>query len=136
MGFFSSLLGIGRGKKSKIGQSGQSDTSKPFHTHSGSSGNKNTSATAAGTSATPSTQTYEPRSDGGQQKPVFMGKGQVDKFSSFTDPSSVDRSGGAAPKPDDSISLDPVGIETAMNPPMAVPVPPDVDKQGVQSLYS
>ena len=134
MGFFSSLLGIGRGKKSKIGQSGQSDTSKPFHTHSGSSGSENASAKAVGTSATSNTQTYEPRSGGGQQKPVFMGKEQTEKFESLTDPSNIDRSGRAAPRPDD---LDNVGIEPAMNPPMGVPVQNDLDKEGtMNSLYS
>ena len=133
MGF---LAGIAAGlatRKGK-GKSGQQDTSKPFHTHSSSSGSENASAKAVGTSATSSTQTYEPRSDGGQQKPVFMGKGQTEKFESLTDPSNIDRSGRAAPRPDD---LDNVGIEPAMNPPMGVPVENDLDKEGtMNSLYS
>ena len=79
------------------------------------------------------TQTYEPRPDGGQQAPIFMGKGQTEKFSSLTDPSSVDRGGRTVSQPK---GIDPVGIEPAMNPPMGVPVPPDIDKQGVSGLYS
>jgi len=81
------------------------------------------------------TQTYDPRPDGGQQAPIFMGKGQTEKFSSLTDPSSVDRGGRTISQPKGS---DPfaVGIEPAMNPPMGVPVPPDIDKQGVSGLYS
>ena len=62
--------------------------------------------------------------------PSFMGKGQVDSFSSLTDPLGVDRSGRAI----SSQELDPVGIETAMNPPLATPVQ-DVDEIGVNSLY-
>ena len=33
-------------------------------------------------------------------------------------------------------SLDPVGIKPAMNPPIGVPIPPDIDEQGINSLYS
>ena len=66
----------------------------------------------------------------------FIGKGQVDQFSNLTDPSSVDRGGRTVARPDDSSSLDPVGIATAMNPPMAVPTTPNIDEEGVQSLYS
>ena len=108
----------------------QSDTSNPGHTH-GSESKEKRNAAEAQRSNSESVDIGSVSNLGN-----FMGKGQVDKFSSFTDPSSIDRSGRAAPRPDDPISLDPVGIATAMNPPMAVPIPPDVDKQGVQSLYS
>ena len=117
------------GKKSKSG--GQSDTSKPFHTHSSESKNQTAGAAPA---PVEKPQTYEPRSDGsGQQAPVFMGKNQTEKFSSLTDTSSVDRGGRTISRPDET---DPVGIEPAMNPPMGVPVPPDINQQGVKSLYS
>jgi len=62
--------------------------------------------------------------------PSFMGKGQVENFSSLTAPESVDRSGRAV----SSQELDPVGIKPAMNPPLATPI--DIDQQGVNSLYS
>ena len=62
--------------------------------------------------------------------PSFMGKGQVENFSSLTTPESVDRSGRAV----SSQELDPVGIKPAMNPPLATPI--DIDQQGVNSLYS
>jgi len=133
IGAISGLLGGNKmknllGKALGIKNDRQADTSNPGHTH-GSKEKRN--AAEAQRSNSESVDIGSVSNLGS-----FMGKGQVDKFSSFTDPSSVDRSGKAAPKPDDSISLDPVGIETAMNPPMAVPVPPDIDKQGVQSLYS
>tara|TARA_R110002060_G_scaffold68968_1_gene77669 strand:- start:190 stop:441 length:252 start_codon:yes stop_codon:yes gene_type:complete len=62
----------------------------------------------------------------------FMGKNQIDSFKSLTDPLGIDRSGRAV-SPD---KLDPVGIKTAMNPPMAVPTLPNIDDEGVNSLYS
>ena len=135
IGAISSLLGGNKmknllGKALKIKNDRQADTSNPGHTH-GSESKEKRNAAEVQRSNSESVDIGSVSNLGN-----FMGKGQVDKFSSFTDPSSVDRSGKAAPKPDDSISLDPVGIETAMNPPMAVPVPPDIDKQGVQSLYS
>ena len=64
--------------------------------------------------------------------PSFMGKNESEKFSTFTDTSSVDRKGRVM-TPD---SLDPVGIKPAMNPPIGVPIPPDIDEQGINSLYS
>ena len=64
--------------------------------------------------------------------PSFMGKNQVENFKSLTDPFGTDRSGRAI-SPD---KLDPVGIEPAMNPPMAVPTSPNIDDEGVNSLYS
>jgi len=128
MGLFGAITSSLFGKKAK---GGQSDTSKPFHTHSGESKKQNAGAAPA---PVEKPQTYEPRSDGsGQQKPVFMGKGQTEKFSSLTDPSSVDRGGRTISQPE---GIDPVGIEPAMNPPMGVPVPPDINQQGVKSLYS
>ena len=62
-----------------------------------------------------------------------MGKNQVDGFKTLNDPLSVDRGGRTVPKQDE---LDNVGIEPAMNPPMAVPTPPNIDDEGVNSLYS
>ena len=47
-----------------------------------------------------------------------MGKNQLNTFSTLTSPESVDRGG----KTISSSSLDPVGIKTAMNPPLAVPI--------------
>ena len=66
--------------------------------------------------------------------PSFMGKGQVDQFSSLTDPLSVDRGGRTIAREDNSTSLDPVGIKPAMNPPLATPTD-NIDEQGVNSLY-
>ena len=61
----------------------------------------------------------------------FMGGRQQESFKALTNPKAeLDRSGRAI-SPD---SLDPVGIEPAMNPPMATPT--DIDQQGVNSLYS
>ena len=133
IGAISSLLGGNKmknllGKALEIKNDRQADTSNPGHTH-GSKEKRN--AAEAQRSNSESVDIGSVSNLGS-----FMGKGQVDKFSSFIDPSSIDRSGRAAPRPDDSISLDPVGIKPAMNPPMAVPVPPNVDNQGVQSLYS
>ena len=68
-----------------------------------------------------------------KKQPSFMGKNQVDGFKTLNDPLSVDRGGRTVPKPDE---LDNVGIEPAMNPPMAVPTPPNIDDEGVNSLYS
>ena len=68
MGLFGALAGaIGRKNKG-----GQSDTSKPFHTHASKSNNQ-----TAGVGQTPveKPQTYEPRSDGsGQQAPRSGGR--------------------------------------------------------------
>ena len=103
------------------------DTSKPGHTHDGDS---------SGGKQEIQNQTYEPLSDGsGQQSPTFMGKNEVDSFSSLTDPSSVDRSGrtvltGGRPETD-------LNVPTPPAPELGqVPVPiPGVDETGVQSLY-
>tara|TARA_R110002124_G_scaffold2924_1_gene20157 strand:- start:228 stop:605 length:378 start_codon:yes stop_codon:yes gene_type:complete len=103
------------------------DTSKPGHTHGGDS---------SGGKQEIQNQTYEPLSDGsGQQSPTFMGKNEVDSFSSLTDPSSVDRSGrtvltGGRPETD-------LNVPTPPAPELGqVPVPiPGVDETGVQSLY-
>tara|TARA_R110002094_G_scaffold169855_1_gene152107 strand:+ start:134 stop:520 length:387 start_codon:yes stop_codon:yes gene_type:complete len=106
------------------------DTSKPGHTHGGDS---------SGGKQEIQNQTYEPLSDGsGQQSPTFMGKNEVDSFSSLTDPSSVDRSGrtiltGGRPETGDPI----LNVPTPPAPELGqVPVPiPGVDETGVQSLY-
>jgi hypothetical protein len=122
--------------KAVKGKSGQSDTSKPFHTHSSES--KNQTAGAVPPPLSPTPQTYEPRLDGsGQQAPIFMGAKQVDSFQNISpDPLSVDRGGRTVPRPD--------GMEPELNLPAPpapelgqVPVPPpDIDQQGVKSLYS
>ena len=62
--------------------------------------------------------------------PSFMGKNQIENFSNLTKPENVNRGGRAV----DSSALDPVGIEPAMNPPLATPI--DIDEQGINSLYS
>ena len=106
------------------------DTSNPGHTHGGDS---------SGGKQEIQNQTYEPLSDGsGQQSPTFMGKNEVDSFSSLTDPSSVDRSGrtvlpGGRPETGDPI----LNVPTPPAPELGqVPVPiPGVDETGVQSLY-
>ena len=111
-------------------KSQQQDTSNPGHTHGGDS---------SGGKQEIQNQTYEPLSDGsGQQSPTFMGKNEVDSFSSLTDPSSVDRSGrtvlpGGRPETGDPI----LNVPTPPAPELGqVPVPiPGVDETGVQSLY-
>ena len=116
---------IGKGNKG-----GQSDTSKPFHTHDGDSLSGG-GTTTTGTTKELGDSRFDPiKGDVPRQDPSFMGKGQVDSFSSLTDPLGVDRSGRAI----SSQELDPVGIETAVNPPLATPVQ-DVDEIGVNSLY-
>ena len=110
------------GGKSK--NSPQQDTSKPFHTHS--SGNKNSNS--GGGNMGP--KGGDSRFDLGDKNDSFMGKDQVDSFSALTTPDSIDRGGRAV----DPSALDPVGIEPAMNPPLATPI--DIDKQGINSLYS
>jgi hypothetical protein len=118
MGLFGSIGRAIFGGGSK--KSPQQDTSKPFHTHGDNTAVGSGSEGIAGAI----------RGDVPRQDPSFMGKGQVDSFSSLTDPLGVDRSGRAI----SSQELDPVGIETAMNPPLATPVQ-DVDEIGVNSLY-
>ena len=106
------------------------DTSKPGHTHGGDS---------SGGKQEIQNQTNEPLSDGsGQQSPTFIGKNEVDSFSSLTDPSSVDRSGrtvlpGGRPETGNPI----LNVPTPPAPELGqVPVPiPGVDETGVQSLY-
>jgi len=133
MGLFGGIFGAAVGALKGKSKGGQQDTSKPFHVHSSSAG-KN--ATAASAGATPSKQTYEPRSDGsGTQDPTFMGKGQTEKFASLTDTSSVDRGGRSVSRKDEERNV--MDIEPAMNPPMGVPVQNDLDKEGtMNSLYS
>ena len=135
MGFFGAIGAIGAALGGKSKNSSQSDTSKPFHTHGGDS------PSGGGTATASQNQTYEPLSDGGgQQAPVFMGKNEVDNFSSLTDPSSVDRGGrtilpGGRPETGDPISNVPTSPapELGQNP---IPVPnAGVDETGVNSLY-
>ena len=135
IGSIGSLLGGNKmknllGRALEIKNDRQADTSNPGHTHGSESKERRNAAEAK-------------RSDSGSvnigsmaNASSFMGKGQVDQFSNLTDPSSVDRGGRTVARPDDSSSLDPVGIATAMNPPMAVPTTPNIDEEGVQSLYS
>ena len=128
MGFFGPQGFVTKAIK-KI-KSQQQDTSNPGHTHGGDS---------SGGKQEIQNQTYEPLSDGsGQQSPTFMGKNEVDSFSSLTDPSSVDRSGrtvlpGGRPETGDPI----LNVPTPPAPELGqVPVPiPGVDETGVQSLY-
>jgi hypothetical protein len=94
------------------------------HTHSSNDKNSN----SAGANMGP--RGGDSRFDLGDRNDSFMGKGQVDSFSALTTPDSIDRGGRAV----DPSALDPVGIEPAMNPPMATPI--DIDKQGINSLYS
>ena len=123
MGLFGAVFSAIKGK-GNIKKGGQSDTSKPFHTHSSESKKQNT-----GAAPSPS---MDPVS---LPEPSFMGKNQVDDFKTLTDPLSVDRGGRTVSQPD---GLDNVGIEPAMNPAMATPV--DIDQQGVNkefgALYS
>jgi|TARA_R110002124_G_scaffold60641_2_gene166256 hypothetical protein len=134
MGFFGPQGFVTKAIK-KI-KSQQQDTSNPGHTHgskdSGGGGGvdpiDNSVASGRGT-----VKGDVSRVDSAMIAPSFMGKDQVDPFSSLTDPLSVDRSGRTVSRQDDSASLDPVGIEPAMNPSLATPV--DVDEQGVNSLY-
>ena len=130
MGFFSGILGgaLGRAISGKRGnQARQLDPTKPGHVHGRDSGG----TTTTGTTKELGDSRFDPiKGDIPRQDPSFMGKGQVDQFSSLIDPSSVDPSGRAI----SSQELDPVGIETAMNPPLATPVQ-DVDEIGVNSLY-
>jgi hypothetical protein len=63
----------------------------------------------------------------------FMGKNEINGFKTLTDPLSVDRGGRTISRQD---SLDKVGILPAMNPPMAVPTSPNIDEQGINSLYA
>ena len=123
MGLFGSITRALIGGKRK--SSPQQDTSKPFHTHSSK---KNDTAVSAGADMGP--KGGDSRFDLGDRNDSFMGKGQVENFSNLTDTSAVDRGGRAV----DPSALDPVGIEPAMNPPMATPI--DIDKQGINSLYS
>jgi hypothetical protein len=128
MGFFGPQGFVTKAIK-KI-KSQQQDTSNPGHTHGGDS---------SGGKQKDQNQTYEPLSDGsGQQSPTFMGKNEVDSFSSLTDPSSVDRGGrtirpGGRPETGDST----LNVPTPPAPELGqVPVPiPGVDETGVQSLY-
>ena len=116
----------GKGKKS----SGDKPPVDNSHSH-GSTERRNTAEAQRGNS--------EPVNIGSVSSlGGFIGKGQVDQFSNLTDTSSVDRGGRTTPRPDDSNSLDPVGIKTAMNPSMATPnMPPDIDGEGtMNALYS
>ena len=105
------------------------DTSQPGHTHSDDSSKSQarTAAEQTGDITAPTGGGFGgiiPRPD-----PSFMGKNQTISDMEFSDMTR----GVRAVSPD---ALDPTGIETAMNPPFAVPVPPNIDDKGVNSLYS
>ena len=70
MGLFGALTSTLLGKK---GKGGQSDTSKPFHTHASKSNNQ-TAGVGQAAVEKPQTQTYDPRPDGGQQAPIPGGR--------------------------------------------------------------
>ena len=101
---------IGKGNKG-----GQSDTSKPFHTHDGDSLSGG-GTTTTGTTKELGDSRFDPIiGDISRQDPSFMGKNQVDQFSSLIDPSSVDASGRTV-----------LPGETLVQ---------DVDEMGINSLY-
>ena len=112
------------------------DTSQPGHTHSADS-SKSQARTAAEQARTAAEQAGDITAPTGggfggiipRPDPSFMGKNQTISDMEFSDMTR----GGRAVSPD---ALDPTGIETAMNPPFAVPVPPNIDDKGVNSLYS
>ncbi len=107
------------------------DTSKPGHTHSSSSKNRDQQRTDALISRSNSASVDLSGIAGATS---FMGAKQQSDFAKLTNPKAeLDRGGRTITKPDE---LDNVGIEPAMNPPMAVPTPPDIDNEGVNSLYS
>ena len=123
MGLFGAISAGLFSKKGKDG--GQSDTSKPFHTHDSSSKNRNQRRTDALASRSNSASV---NLDGVAGATSFMGAKQQSDFAKLTNPKAeLDRGGRTITKPE---GIDPVGIEPAMNP------PPDIDKEGVNSLYS
>jgi hypothetical protein len=73
----------------------------------------------------------QPKGDVSRLESNFMGGRQQESFKALTNPKAELDRGGRAISPD---SLDPVGIEPAMNPPMATPV--DIDEKGINSLYN
>ena len=109
------------------------DKTKPGHVHSGDSSSSNNSSTdQQRTDALASRRSSEPINVGSLTG--FMGKNQEQTFGSLTNPKAeLDRGGRTVARPE---GVDPVGIEPAMNPPMAVPTPPNIDNEGVNSLYS
>ena len=139
MGFLGAI-GAAVAASKKINKGGQSDTSKPFHTHSDDS------------SSNVGPRGGDSRFDnpGGGGSPVLgevprledkniIGKGQVDTFSSLTDPSSVDRSGrtilpGGRPE----IGMDGENVPTPPAPELGQnPIPvPGVDDTGMNELLS
>ena len=110
------------------------DKTKPGHVHGGgsSSSSSNSSIDQRRTDALASRRSSEPINVGSLMG--FMGKNQDQTFGSLTNPKAeLDRGGRTVARPE---GVDPVGIEPAMNPPMAVPTPPNIDDEGVNSLYS
>tara|TARA_R110000824_G_scaffold74250_2_gene188956 strand:+ start:66 stop:488 length:423 start_codon:yes stop_codon:yes gene_type:complete len=109
------------------------DKTKPGHVHGGgSSSSSNSSTDQQRTDALASRRSSEPINVGSLMG--FMGKNQDQTFGSLTNPKAeLDRGGRTVARPE---GVDPVGIEPAMNPPMAVPTPPNIDDEGVNSLYS
>jgi hypothetical protein len=137
MGLFGAI-GAALGGKSR--NSSQSDTSKPFHTHSDDSSSnvgpkggdsRFDNPGGGGSSVLGEVPRLEDKN--------IIGKGQVDTFSSLNDPLSVDRGGRTilpGGRAEDSSELDPVGIETAMNPSLATPNTVGVDDTGMNELLS
>jgi hypothetical protein len=115
-------------KTAKKFKSGQSDTSKPFHTHSSSKD------TSGGTNVGMERYTLD---NDPRPNPSFMGKGQMDDFASLTDPSSVDREGNViAPAP----TALPLTGQTPSDIPSedAFKITPrqDIDEIGMNKLYN
>ena len=125
------LGAITAGLFSKKEKGSQGDTSKPFHTHSGESKKTDQQRTDALASRNMSDAV---KLEGLSGIGSFMGAKQQGDFQKLTNPKAeLDRGGRTVSRQE---GVDPVGIEPAMNPPMAVPTPPNIDKEGVNSLYS
>ena len=110
------------------------DKTKPGHVHGGgsSSSSSNSSTDQRRTDALASRRSSEPINVGSLMG--FMGKNQDQTFGSLTNPKAeLDRGGRTVARPE---GVEPVGIKPAMNPPMATPTPPNIDDEGVNSLYS
>ena len=144
MGFFSSASSAVSGRSS--GKLPNGMTIKEMLTGKRSKKENNTTASAvAGSAPVDNSHSHSTNKntgnsstgDGGvfgglaRDNSSFMTGKVKEKFDSLTDTSSLDRSGRAISLD----SLDPVGIEPAMNPPMAVPI--DIDREGtMNSLYN
>jgi len=113
------------------------DKSKPGHVHSDDSNDSSNNGDGGAISQFGAGLVggVKPELPGGRPElgQNFMDT-DMESFSNLTDPLSVERGGRTVARPE---GLDPVDIEPAMNPPMAVPPPPpNIDEEGVNSLYS